>query len=124
MKISFDIDGVMTVYPKELSTFMAIVKTSGHEVVLATGRAENEVKGSFPKEFLDNLDFLITCDGPEEELKYSDKPARSDMQKVYNWKVPRLNEEGVQIHYDDYADVMMTHPDIKFLAVRIRQPGL
>lgn len=102
MKISFDINGVIDKYPTEIFGMMNVFKRTGHEVGIATGNSLE----ALPPEWIKQFDFIITCNGPEEELRFSDFPATDDMEKMVNWKVPRLLEENVDVHFDDYADEM------------------
>lgn len=102
MKISFDINGVIDRFPSEIFGMMGILKQAGHEVGIATGNSANALPPEWSKQF----DFIITCDGPEEELRFSEFPATDDMEKMVNWKVPRLIEENIDVHFDDYADEM------------------
>lgn len=101
MKISFDINGVLDTYP-EMFPFAQLLRTFGHEVGIVTGNAS----WAIPPEWNEQWDFIITCDSPEEEMRLSGHLATTDMEKMKYWKSAVLKEQNVDLHFDDYADVM------------------
>ncbi len=102
MKIAFDFNGVLDTYPKELFPLLQLLKDSGHEVGLVTGNRSDV----FPDWFKETFSFTIFCDGPDEEMRLTGKIATTDEEKMKWWKSAALKEAGVDIIFDDYADVI------------------
>lgn len=102
MKITFDIDGVLTRYPQELLSLARILKHSGHSVGICTGRDKDHL----PENWQDIFDFAITCDGSEEEMRLTGRVATTDQDKMKYWKTAALKEKKVNVHFDDWADVI------------------
>ncbi len=102
LKIAFDFNGVLDTHPVTYGELIGILKKAGNTVGLCTGNK----RSAFPKDFLDQFDFIIICDGPEEELRLAGKIATTHEEKMKWWKSAALKEHKVDVIFDDFADVI------------------
>ena len=109
MKISFDIDGTYTEYPRIFDSLAFMLQMAGHEVGILSGRKDNEAD-----EDHETVDF-----GFEPDFEYyldtdpDDDPASRSMEKS-----TKIQEEDIDMHYDDeaeyfpnYVTILKINPD-------------
>lgn len=115
MKITFDIDGVLSHYPDILFPLIALLRASKHEVGICTGRALSGI----PQDLRDQFDFVISADGEDDEMTVLGHLAKDDEEKMCVWKPIVMRKHGIDLHFDDWADKM---DDFGGIAVRIGLP--
>ena len=109
MKIAFDFNGVLDIYPNIFFPLIHLLRISGHQVILCTGNASK----AFPQEFKDQFDFCIFCDGPEEEKRLTGRVAKNHVEKMKYWKAAALKKHKVDLLFDDFADVIKGTPCVR-----------
>lgn len=98
MKISFDLDGTFFSHPDLLGSIAVVLKKWGCEVGVLSSRNEPEIRGIF-KDF--PWDFIHGCS--DNSFMHSDE----DNAK---WKSEQVQEQGIDIHFDDLADQILHYP--------------
>jgi hypothetical protein len=99
MKIAFDFNGILDVYPQIVFPFIELLRASGHQVGLCTGNASS----AFPKEYKDYWDFTIFCDNAEQEMKDCGRVSKKHEDKMKYWKSAILKKNNVDIIFEDHA---------------------
>lgn len=102
MKITFDVDGVITDFPHQMLSLAALLRHSGHEVGICSGRTR---EGLFP-EWDKHFDFALTADGEDDEMHTLGHLCTTDEEKMCRWKPIILRKHNVDVHFDDWANGM------------------
>lgn len=116
MKISYDIDGTFAKYPETFLKMKEMLKASGHEVGILTGRMMKDCLNVVEK--LEDWDFIIT---DEENYTVDGKFKLTMEEHAKLWKARMIKEHNITIHYDDCGEwILEGLVDLNFNATVVK----
>lgn len=107
MKISFDLDGTFLNYPDQLGSIAIMYQKWGHTIGVLSARNPTDIGvmfQGFP------WDFIIGC---------TDNSFMTSDDKNAEWKSQQVQENNIDIHYDDLADLIDTYSKGSTKVIRV-----